>query len=886
MSLFDDAKQFTLQRLNIVKSMRTAFITMLFLALINGAFSQSSWKNDLTNPLKTKRDIVNSFNLGHPGIEARYFAAMKEAYNKGLDFFRSPQSAQFQEYIQFQRYSDRVLNNLNDENPIGLYYESQNIWQEYEFERLKNTPVLSLKSGSPEWKAVGPAGNVTMSTTPRDGGGRIDRLRFDPRNVNMMYACSPGGGLWKTTDGGINWTPLTDFLNISAVSDVLIDHSHPDHLYLATGESDTWWMNGSFGVLESFDGGVNWDKTGLVFNLSAKVRIQRLLMHPADPNTLYAATSIGLYRSMDAGVTWTKLNSLEIWNAEFKPGNAEIMFLASTNGFYKSTNSGTNFNRISAGIPTQSISNMNIGISAADPERVYAMIIGTSAVNTLQGIYRSKDSGTSFEMVFNTKNLLSWTDTDLKEGAGGCELAVSDVNADYLLVGGIHNWRSADGGVSWERVGTHDDNVPQNKWTHCDVHSQHFQPGIATTYYSCNDGGIYKTSDDGANWTTIIGNMGTFLTNWVGSSGLSQNKFITGTQDNSCVLCLDGVYKKVGSGDGQHCFFDRTNDNYVYLTAQNGWMQMSSNGGTTWKYIGSNEGTAAWAAPFLQDPADPSLVYHARQKIYRSKSQTVSWASVSTLNAANPIISLTICEVANNILYAVESVTSKIYRIDVNDGTYSTGNNPSGNTIKQIMVNPVNPEQVYIVCQGFANEKKVYVSNNSGKVWVNISKGLPNLPVNCIAYEKGSPERIFIGMNAGIYYRDLLNKFWVPYSDGLPHTQVTDLEFIRPSKTLRASVYGRGIWEIPVGNTLSVQDQNEIAGVRVYPNPTSDILNIESGIHASFAVQICDLAGRQIINTRITGEIGQIVLTELPPGIYILRLTSESKVLSSKFIKE
>jgi hypothetical protein len=189
-------------------------------------------------------------------------------------------------------------------------------------------------------------------------------------------------------------------------------------------------------------------------------------------------------------------------------------------------------------------------------------------------------------------------------------------------------------------------------------------------------------------------------------------------------------------------------------------------------------------------------------------------------------------------------------------------------------------------CQGFANEKKVYVSNNSGKVWVNISKGLPNLPVNCIAYEKGSPERIFIGMNAGIYYRDSLNKFWVPYSDGLPHTQVTDLEFIRPSKTLRASVYGRGIWEIPVGNTLSVPDQNEIAGVRVYPNPTSDILNIESGIHASFAVQICDLAGRQIINTRITGEIGQIVLTELPPGIYILRLTSESKVLSSKFIKE
>jgi hypothetical protein len=191
MSLVDDAKQFTLQRLNIVKSMRTAFITVLFLALINSAFCQGSWESDLTNPLKTKKDIVKSFNLSNPGIEARYFAAMKEASNKGLDFFRSPASASFQEYIQFQRYSDRVLNNLNDENPIGLYYESQNIWQEYEFERLKNTPVLSLKSGLQEWKAVGPAGNVTMSTTPRDGGGRIDRLRFDPRNVNMMYACSP-----------------------------------------------------------------------------------------------------------------------------------------------------------------------------------------------------------------------------------------------------------------------------------------------------------------------------------------------------------------------------------------------------------------------------------------------------------------------------------------------------------------------------------------------------------------------------------------------------------------------------------------------------------------------------------------------------------------------
>lgn len=726
-------------------------LTLLFLlGLIRiSVFGQANCKDLIRDEKSTKNDIVASFNAEYSDIEIERFEAMQLAIN-------------------------------NKKN-------------------LKRTGERSKKTSVNTWKPLGPVGSLNHRGNEFGGAaGRIDRLRFHPFDKAIMYACSPGGGLWKTKDAGNTWVSLTDFTEVTGVSDILIHPEHPDTLFLATGESDSRWMNGSVGVLKSVDGGHSWLKTGLELPLSKQIRIQRLIMHPAEPNIMYAGTNVGIYLTEDGGDTWSKINSdLHVWNMELNPGNPNIIYVAAFDGFYKSNDAGNNFQKISNGLPSENFDRVDLGVSKSDPDVVYAMFKGKHGSNCLQGFYKSDNSGDDFSLVYNEKNLFWWDENQLTAGIGGWEMAVSDVDANRILVGGIHNWRSKDGGKSWQRVGAQDSTyVLKHKWTHCDVHFLTFFPGDANTYFSCNDGGIYKTSNDGDKWEILNGNLAVFLTSTIANSALTENKIIAGTQDNSCVYFNGDSCRLFGTGDGQQCFFDKTNDSIMYVTSQRGWTSRSDDGGLNWTEITNKEAKTSWLTPFMQhpDPIKSSTIYQAGQKIFKSENRGSSWQAVGSLETENPFYSMDICESHPSVIWAVESSTSNIYRLE-GEIKYEQFNNPSEGGISRIIAHPDDPKRAYVTINDFNPESKVYETKDGGKTWLNLSDGLPGIPVNCIYYLRGSDDRIYVGLNVGFYYRDNTSGGWVQMDEGLPHSEILDIGYFYPTNKLRVAVYGRGIWE-------------------------------------------------------------------------------------------
>lgn len=868
--------------------MKKATYTLFLIIFINsGVFGQTTWRELIKDGNSTKNEIIQSFKSEFPDIENEYYRAMQRAIDNNEDFFRTEEYGKFKPYVKFERFKNRVLNKLEDTDQLYEYYNSFNTYTDYNYQKLKQTKELRLKSSENTWKFIGPEGYVYLRGSGFGGGGRVDRLRFHPTDPETMFACSPAGGLWKTVDDGDNWMPLTDFTGVTAVSDLLIHPEHPDTLYLATGESDTWWMNGSIGVLKSIDGGLNWTKTGLELPISQHVRIQRLLMHPTQPDSIYAGTSHGIYVTGDGGDNWIKISSiLDVWNMEFKPGDPYVIYVGASDGFYKSENAGGNFQKVYSNLPSLNIERVDVGVSKSSPDVVYAIFQGKNGANTLLGLYRSDNSGEDFSLVYNDKNLFWWDENELAGGIGGWEMAVSDVDANYIIVGGIHNWRSKDGGQSWERVGSHDSSIPASKWTHCDVHFLTFLPGDANTYFSCNDGGIYKTSDDGGSWELKIGSMSNYLTATLGNSAISENKFVTGTQDNSTVLYNGDSYVLVGSGDGQNCFFDRTDDNYIYITAQSGWTQMSGNGGYYWTHITNNEGNAAWATPFMQDPVNPATIYQARQKIFKSDNRGSSWQAVGSLEANYPFISMDICECDNSVIWAVESYSSSIYRLVGTE--YEKISNPGQGGISTIVAHPNDPLRAYIALNSFNPASKVYETRDGGKTWANLSDGLPALPVNCIYYQRGSNDRIFVGLNIGLFYRDNESDGWVQMDDGLPHSEITDIDYYYPTNKLRVAVYGRGIWEYDNSANASTNvTKLNSEEVEIYPNPVADRLILKRRNNNPALVTIHDMKGQKLYEKMISEKQKEIDCHNLVSGIYIIRLiTTNNEIYSSKFIKQ
>jgi len=736
--------------------------------------------------------------------------------------------------------------------------------------------AIQTQAGSIEygdWRPAGP-----FDAPSGDGIGRINNVAFHPQHNDTIYAGAPAGGLWVSYDDGQTWQTFTDELTNIGVSDLAIDPQHPDTMYLATGDrdaADTY----SYGLMKSVDGGVTWSATGLSFNVSNNYRIGRVVVHPDSTNIVVAATNGGIYRSTNYGQTFSLEQSGLFYGVHIGHGDTLI---ATTSGsspkIYRSVNSGDTWTQLSSGLPTSGVYRCEVAISQ-QPGKMYA-VFGDSNYG-FGGLYRSTNGGSSWSLMSSTPNIMGWSSAGT--GSGGqawydLSIACDPLNEDIVYVGGVNIWKSTNGGSSWTIVG-HWYGAGSTPYVHADHHHAIFRPGTSQLYVG-TDGGIYKTSNGGSSWSHLNDGMNITQYYKISQSTSDTTVILAGAQDNGSHLRSSSSWSRVTGGDGMDNGVDVTNDNIMYTSIYYGDFYKSTNGGGFFSAINtlSASGSGNWVTPFNVDPVSGNVIYAGFDKLWKSTNAGSSWSSTSssTISGSSNIDEFEIAPSNTNYIYVL--INSNVYK-STNGGSTWTSITPSGtlspspHNISGVTIDPDDEQHIAISISGYTSSKKVMESFNGGQTWSNLSTGLPNVPANCIAFESGSSDGIYVGTDIGVYYHSSAFSSWVSFNENLPNVIVVDFEIYEDDNLMRIGTYGRGVWQSPLMTGSSVPPVAYFSADPAAPCGTQDtvILNDQSqGIVTDWYWQITPSSYSFINGTDDSSQYPQVIFTN--PGQYSVSL--------------
>ena len=727
-----------------------------------GFLSAQEWVNKMMDPDVNFYEVQDAFNQ-HWG---------DKGYERGKG------------WKQYKRWEYNVAARTyptGDRNHSKEYFEA---WKQVQKMNLND-----VKSGS-DWQPVGPTSWESQGWNP--GLGRINAIVEDPSNPNTIYAATPAGGLWKSINSGNDWTPITDNLPAIGASGLAIDHNDSNILYLATGDgdgSDTY----SFGVMKSTDGGLSWDPTSLIHNIADGVRCTKILMDPTNSQKLWVSTNQGMFVTTNAGDSWTQTLIDNIRDIEIKPGDPSVIY-CSGKKFYKSIDGGMSFTQIFEGAPSSiAVNRLAIAVSADNPNVVY-MVAGSDEDSGFYGLYRSNNSGDSFELRSNSPNILTYS--EVGDGEGGqswydLAIAASPNDANEIYVGGINVWRSDDGGTNWTIV-SHWVHPSSIGYTHADIHTL---DTYGNKIYCGSDGGIFVSSDFGNTWTDLSEGLQISQYYRIAVSTTNPDYILTASQDNGTNLfSAPGNYDHLLGGDGNMALIDYSNDQIMYSAYPGGEFQRSTNGGMSFSGFSNGlEESGAWVTPLEIHPTNHNILFSAFENVWKVGSNGI-WAPISNFPFAGTLLALKVAPSNADVIY---TSTYGTIRKTVDGGeNWSTITSGLPNlTITGIEVHPTDPNEVWITMSGYNSNAKVFHSVNGGSNWQNITLNLPNIPVNCVSYQLGSNDGIYIGTDAGVYYKDADNINWSSYNNGLPNVIIKQIIFQYQSGKVLLGTFGRGVWE-------------------------------------------------------------------------------------------
>lgn len=758
LSCFLETKLYYLQ-------MKRILLLLLSVLLYGNSFSQL-WVEMKNDPNANFYDIQAEFES--------YWAGRTIEKGKG--------------YKAFRRWEDLMAPRVYPKGDLKLAGRAR-AYEEFQKYKAEH-PEYFANDRASNWVPLGPTG------APAGGGaGRVNRVRFDPTNSNTVFACTPSGGLWKSTNSGTSWANLTDNLAVIGCTDVAIDPTNTNIMYLATSDGDAGDTY-SIGVLKSTNGGATWAATGLSWTVNQGRTISKLIMHPTNSNIIIAATSNGIYRTTNAGTSWTQVLTGSYKDIEFKPTDPNTVYAAGTS-FYRSTDNGATWTAVTTGLPTTGVSRMAIGVTDANTAYVY-LLVSRSSDEGFQGVYRSTNSGTSFTTRSTTPNILGWDNGGDAGGQGWYDLciAVSPTNADEVYTGGVNTWKSTNGGTTFT-LNTHWYGGFSKPYVHADIHDLIFLPGSSTTVWSSNDGGVFRTTNSGTSWSDLSSNLQIAMQYRVGLSTSNPSLLVTGHQDNGTNKMNGTTWTQIYGGDGMEGFIDRTNNNNIFASYVYGDYNRSTDGGATWTAINTGlTGTAAWLAPWHQDPVTAATLYSGRTQMFKSTNSGTSWSQIGTITGTGTIVEFDVAPSNTQYIYAVRS--NAVFKT-TNGGTSwtnVTGTLPVASAaLTNVEICPTDPLKVWVTFSGYSSGNKIFMTTDGGTTWTNYSTGLPNLPANCVVYQNATSDGLYIGTDVGVYYRDASLTSWQPYLTGLPNVIVRDLEIYYGTGKIRAGTYGRSTWE-------------------------------------------------------------------------------------------
>jgi PKD repeat protein/photosystem II stability/assembly factor-like uncharacterized protein len=728
---------------------------LLVAVLFTSPLLSQDWVSMMQDPNVNFFEVQKAFN--------QYAENYKASYRQ----IHGTEPAKIPGYKQYKRWEWFMQPRVS---PTGERFNPAAVWQEME-KYKKNYGKFSAGA----WTEMGPTTNSNLY-----GIGRVNAIRVHPTNPNTLYVCAPSGGLWISTNGGTSWTTNTDQLpQVIGCSDVAFDPVNPNIMYMATGDRDAG-DNYSVGLLKSTDGAQTWNPTGLSFSLANYKRISKVLVDPTNGNNILVSTTSGIYRSTDAAVTFSLVQSGSFMDMEFMPGNPSTVYACGTS-FYRSTNGGVTWTQITSGLPAaSSLSRMAIAVTPANANYVYLVAMAANTYDIV-GFYKSTNGGTSFTNPSAPSiGNQGWYDL--------C-IAANPTNVQEVMLGGQTEFlKSTNGGTSWSQIAT---------TTHVDYHDVMYTS--STTVYLASDGGVWKSTNNGSTWSNLSNTLAIMQFYGFGHSATTANLLIAGAQDNGTSL-YNGSWGATLGGDGMHAFISWNNNNNMWGEQYNGQLNRSTNGGASWSSATSGiTETGPWDTYWMEDPVTPNKLYAGFQNVWISTNGGVSWTKPGNVAGTSTVTITTIGVSPANPQVIWTSKGGTLYKT-TNGGTTWTAiptssGLPSG-TITCIACHNTDANKAWVTFSGFANSIKVFETSNQGTSWTNLSASLPNIPVNCIVNDKNGNDALYIGTDAGVFYKDATMTVWQPFSTGLPNVVVTQLQiFYGTPNKIRASTYGRGMWE-------------------------------------------------------------------------------------------
>jgi photosystem II stability/assembly factor-like uncharacterized protein len=669
----------------------------------------------------------------------------------------------------------------------------------------------------PRGKAASPLGaRVWQEAGPRNIAGRVISVALDPTDPDVIWAGSAGGGLWRSGDFGQTWRQMGgDRLPSLWISAIAVDPNHPDVLYLGTGEinGNLYGYGGFGGLLKTADGGQTFTRIPL-----PETAFYRALVSPADSNLVLTAAKTGLYRSADAGAHFTRTLTGEITDFAQDPKNPSrfAAVRATTapisspdSGLFESLDSGVTWHPMGTGLPANPHlwGRAAIAFSPAPSPVVYLAL----DVYDEQGsvLFRSADDGQTWTtQAVNGKKGYSGVRFYGAHLVVPSEFFMAQANGHSILV-------SRDGGLNWT--------LPVGDW-HVDTHGIAVHPLAGNRMVLATDGGVAVSSGGGASFRRVDLGFPT-VQFYTCAIGRDSSTLFGGTQDNYMT-----VYRGAAGGAWEFSTPPRRGDitgisvnpahpeEVVAVTSEALGVGFSNDTGRTWTSTRDPvlpSGGYLWISRLTRSPIHPQQVYLVQGAYLDASSDGGrTWTLTRIRQSDNPTVSISEVAVSPTVDGELWTIWTdgKVLVSEDGGGTWQE-HAPSEDSRAGLRISAGPAAGTAYAALSGTTGARLFRTRDHGATWEDISRDLPELPLNAVLADPRAAGRLFVATDAGVALSQDDGATWQDASGALPNTPVFDFCLDPASGRLAAATYGRGLWELkspapcqPDATTLCLND--------------------------------------------------------------------------------
>ena len=692
------------------------------------------------------------------------------------------------------------------------------------------------------------AGLKLRSIGPALTSGRIADVAVDPTDKKIWYVATAAGGVWKSTNAGVSFSPIFDGQGSFSIGAIAIDPKNPSVIWVGTGENNAQRVVAyGDGIYKSIDGGRSWKNVGL----KASEHIGRIVIDPRNSDVVYVAAQgplwskggeRGVFKTTDGGAAWSKILGPDDWTGandiQLDPRNPDLLiattwqrhrrvftFIAGGPGsaVWRSTDAGKSWNKSQAGFPDVELGRIGLAVSPANPSVVYAI---AEAADNKGGFFRSTNGGASWEKMGDHQTGGNYYN----------EIFPDPVNVDRVYSATVILQVTNDGGKTFSRVG--------ERLKHVDNHSVWIDPDDTEHLIVGCDGGVYETWDRGKTWRFMANLPITQYYRVATDESKPFYRVFGGAQDNFSVggpsrtRNTNGIANSdwfiTSGGDGFGSVVDPVDPNIVYAESQFGNLSRFNLKTGDVMGIQPTEDPGGppvrwgWDSPLFISPFNHNRLYFAAERLYRSDDRGDSWRAVSAdltrhidrnrLKAMDRVWSVD--AVGKNASTTLFGVVLTIAESPLREGVLFTGSDdgrisitengggawravehfpgvPDTTPVFKVLASQHDANVVYAAFNNHqAGDFKPYVmkSTDLGRTWTSIAGNLPARgSVYALAEDHVDRNLLFAGTEFGLYVTRDGGQKWNKMS-GLPTIQVRDLAIQKRENDLVVATFGRGFY--------------------------------------------------------------------------------------------